>query len=40
MVDSYLDWAMTEGVPVYEGFGIDMLAIGPFVVRRAKAVAA
>ena len=27
MIDSYLDWSAGEGVPIYEGFGIDMLAI-------------
>ena len=25
MVDTYLDWARSEGVPIHEGFGIDLL---------------
>jgi hypothetical protein len=27
MVDTYLDWTKREGVPIYEGFGIDLLAV-------------
>jgi quercetin dioxygenase-like cupin family protein len=27
MVDSYLDWSSREGVPIYEGFGVDLLAV-------------
>jgi mannose-6-phosphate isomerase-like protein (cupin superfamily) len=27
MIDPYLDWAGNEGVPIYEGFGLDLLAI-------------
>jgi hypothetical protein len=27
MVDSYLDWARNEGVPIHEGFGLDLLAV-------------
>jgi hypothetical protein len=27
MVDSYLDWSRRQGVPVHEGFGLDMLAL-------------
>ncbi len=27
MVDPYLDWSKKEGVPIYEGFGIDLLAV-------------
>ena len=27
MVDSYLDWAAREGVPIHEGFGLDLNAV-------------
>ena len=27
MVDSYLDWAKREGVPMHEDFGLDLLAV-------------
>jgi uncharacterized RmlC-like cupin family protein len=27
MVDSYLDWANAEGVPIHEDFGLDLLAV-------------
>ena len=27
MLEPYLDWAEGEGVPIYEGFAIDMLSI-------------
>src|SRR5215211_4795919 len=27
MVDPYLDWSKAEGIPVYEDFGLDLLAI-------------
>jgi mannose-6-phosphate isomerase-like protein (cupin superfamily)/uncharacterized RmlC-like cupin family protein len=27
MVDPYLDWSRQEGVPIYQGFGIDLLAV-------------
>jgi uncharacterized RmlC-like cupin family protein len=27
MIDPYLDWSKAEGVPVYEDFGLDLLAI-------------
>jgi quercetin dioxygenase-like cupin family protein len=27
MVDSYLDWAMAEGVPIHTGFAIDLMAV-------------
>ena len=27
MVDSYLDWAAMEGVPIHEGFALDLLAV-------------
>jgi hypothetical protein len=27
MVDPYLDWSKAEGVPIYEDFGLDLLAI-------------
>src|ERR1700704_252128 len=27
MVDPYLDWTAREGVPIYEDFGLDLLAL-------------
>jgi hypothetical protein len=27
LTDPYLDWSAREGVPIYEGFGLDLLAI-------------
>ena len=27
MVDTYMDWAKAEGVPIYEGFGIDLVEV-------------
>ena len=27
MLETYLDWAESEGVPIYEDFAIDMLSI-------------
>src|SRR4249920_1442916 len=27
MVDPYLDWTAKEGVPIYEDFGLDLLAL-------------
>ena len=27
MVNPYLDWAKAEGVPIFEDFGLDLLAL-------------
>ncbi len=34
MVDSYLDWSAREGVPVHEGFGLDLNAVETAPWRR------
>lgn len=29
LIDSYLEWAEREGIPIVEGFGVDLLAVEP-----------
>ncbi|MEE8562811.1 MAG: ethanolamine ammonia lyase-activating protein, partial [Alphaproteobacteria bacterium] len=38
LLDPYLDWVAAEGPPVYEGFGLDLLALetGPWPRFDAK----